>query len=229
MACLLLRAAAPLWADTIYLTPGRPDGIVLLSPPPAAGSAEEAADLASVRAVCFGRTAEEEKRARSDDKLSFDIFAPAIGPVFELGKLPKTQALLERVKKDIGEVIDTAKNHWRRQRPYQMDTHLAIGKPEPSFSYPSGHSTRGTVYALVLAEVFPARQAAIIATGRQIGWDRVVFGKHFPTDIYAGRVLGQAIVHELLTSPAFAHDLAEAKAEGEVAMHPTLKEVKAVK
>lgn len=226
MACLLLRAAAPVLADTIYLTPGHPDGVALLPPPPAAGSTEEVADLASVRSVCLGRSAAEEKRARTDDKLSFDIFAPAIGPVFALGKLPKTQALMERVKKDIGEVIDTAKNHWKRQRPYQMDTHLAVGKPEPSFSYPSGHSTRGTVYALVLAEVFPDRQAAILETGRQIGWDRVVFGKHFPTDVYAGRVLGQAILRELLANPAFAHDLAEAKAEAAAA---AITEVKSVK
>jgi acid phosphatase (class A) len=55
--------------------------------------------------------------------------------------------------------------------------------------------------------------------GRNIGWDRVLIGKHFPTDIYAGRVLGKAIVHELLASPAFQHDLAEAKAEVQAAQH----------
>jgi acid phosphatase (class A) len=66
---------------------------------------------------------------------------------------------------------------------------------------------------MLLAELFPDRKEAILATGRDIGWDRVLLGKHFPTDIYAGRVLGQAIVRELLANPAFQHDLAEAKAE----------------
>jgi acid phosphatase (class A) len=47
----------------------------------------------------------------------------------------------------------------------------------------------------------------------------VLTGKHFLTDIYAGRVLGQAIVRELLASPAFQHDLAEAKAEVQAAQH----------
>jgi hypothetical protein len=36
-----------------------------------------------------------------------------------------------------------------------------------------------------------------------------------PTDIYAGRVPGRAIVRELPASPAFQHDLAEAKAEAQ--------------
>jgi len=65
----------------------------------------------------------------------------------------------------------------------------------------------------VLAEVFPEKKEAILQIGRDIGWDRVLIGKHFLSDIQAGRVLGQAIVRELLASPAFQHDLAEAKAE----------------
>ena len=73
--------------------------------------------------------------------------------------------------------------------------------------------------ALLLAELFPERKEAILAIGRNIGWDRVLIGKHFPTDIYAGRMLGQAIVRELLANPAFQHDLAEAKAEVQAAQH----------
>ena len=53
--------------------------------------------------------------------------------------------------------------------------------------------------------------------GRQIGWDRVLIGKHFPTDVHAGRMLGKAIVRELLASPAFQQDLAAAKAEVQAA------------
>jgi acid phosphatase (class A) len=69
------------------------------------------------------------------------------------------------------------------------------------------------VQALLLTELFPEQSEAILAVGRNMGWDRVLIGKHFPTDVYAGRVLGRAIVRELLASPAFRHDLAEAKAE----------------
>jgi acid phosphatase (class A) len=136
-----------------------------------------------------------------------------VGAAFDLDKLPKTKALLEKVKKDIGTVIDAPKNHFKRLRPYQIDDHLVLGAPEPSFSYPSGHSTRGTVYSLVIAELFPEKNEAILDIGRNIGWDRVLIGKHFPTDVYAGRVLGYAIVRELHSSTLFQHDLEQAMAE----------------
>ena len=217
--CLLLVAGS-LFADGYYLAPGHPDGVALLAPPPAAGSAEEAADLASARAVFKGRTPAEEARAVKDDSLALFLFSPAIGPFFQPGKLPKTEALFKKVKQDIGDAINVPKNHWKRRRPYQMDDSLVLGAPEKSFGYPSGHSARGTVYAMVLAEVFPEQKEAILAVGRDIGWDRVLIGKHFPTDIYAGRVLARAIVRELQASPAFQHDLAEAKAEAQSALQP---------
>ena len=215
--CLLLLVAPALLAASNYLTPGHPDGVVLLAPPPVAGSAEESADLATVRAVVKARTPAEEARAIKDAKLSIFLFEPAIGPFFEPGKLPKTEALFQKVKQDLSEPINTVKDHWKRRRPYEVDEHLSDGSPESDYGYPSAHSTRGTVQALLLAELFPEHKEAILEIGRNLGWDRVLLGKHFPTDIYAGRVLGQALVRELLASPAFQRDLAEAKSEVQAA------------
>jgi acid phosphatase (class A) len=216
---LLLATAAPLFAETPYITTNRLDGVSLLPPPPGRGSVEEAADLATVRSVFNGRTDAEKNRAMKDSGLAFSLFEPAIGVTFDLQKLPKTKSLLEKVKKDIGAVIDAPKNHFKRLRPYQIDEHLVLGQPEPSFGYPSGHSTRGTVYSLVIAELFSEKKDAILGIGRDIGWDRVVIGKHFPTDIYAGRVLGYAIVRELHASTTFQHDLEQAMAEVRDAEH----------
>jgi acid phosphatase (class A) len=136
-----------------------------------------------------------------------------VGPFFQPGKFPKVEALLHKSVEEAALVAKVPKNHWQRQRPCQLDPALNIGAPEKGFSYPSGHSTEGTVYALILAEIFPTKKDAILALGRQIGWDRVIIGKHFPTDIEAGRVLGQAIVRDLHTSAAFGSDLAAAKDE----------------
>jgi acid phosphatase (class A) len=216
---LLFFVALPLLAESYYLTPGHPDGVALLAPPPAAGSAEEAADLATVRAVVKARTPAEEARAIKDAKLAISLFEPAIGPFFKPGKLPKTEALFQKVKKDVAEPINTVKDYWKRRRPYEVDEHLSAGAPENDYGYPSAHSTRGTVQALLLAELFPEHKEAILEIGRNLGWDRVLLGKHFPTDIYAGRVLGQALVRGLLASPAFQRDLAEAKGEVQAAQH----------
>ncbi len=211
--CLVVVVALPLLAESHYLPPGRPDGVSLLAPPPVAGSAEEAADLASARAVFQARTPAERDHAFKNASLSIFLYAPAIGPFFQPGRFPKTEALFQKVKTDISEPLNRTKDHWNRLRPYQLDPQLTLGRPERSSAYPSGHSTRGTVQALLLAELFPAQKEGILAIGRQIGWDRVLIGKHFPTDIHAARVLGQALAREFLASPAFQRDLAEAKAE----------------
>lgn len=208
-----LLLTLPLRAEEKYLAPGQPDGIALLAPPPLPDSAEQAADLASARAVFKARTPAEAERAIQDATLSIFSFAPAIGPIFRAGNLPKTEALFESVKTEIKDAINTPKDHWKRSRPYQLDSSLTFGRPEKSFSYPSGHSTRGTVQALLLAELFPDKRDAILEVGRNIGWDRVLIGKHFPTDVYAGRVLGKAIVRDLMASPVFQKELAAAKAE----------------
>jgi acid phosphatase (class A) len=210
---LFITSAASLLGQGAYITTNRFDSISLLPPPPGRGTAEEIADLASVRAVFNGRTEAEKARATKDSGLAFSLFQSAAGATFDLDKLPKTKALLEKVKKDIGVVIDAPKNHFKRLRPYQIDDHLVLGAPEPSFSYPSGHSTRGTVYSLVIAELFPEKKEAVLDIGRNIGWDRVLIGKHFPTDVYAGRVLGHAIVRELHSSTLYQHDLEQAMAE----------------
>lgn len=212
-AGLLLLLAPQLWAQSAYLSAGSPDGVALLLAPPAVGSAEEAADLQTVRCVFKARTPAEEKRAFKDATLAFSLFGPIIGPEFEPQKLPKTWALLQEVKKEIGATIDTPKDFFKRRRPYVLDPQLSLGQPEPSFSYPSGHSTRGTVYSLLLAEIFPAHRDAILELGRDIGWDRVLIGKHYPSDVLAGRVLGLAIVRELRKNAQFERDLAQAKAE----------------
>src|SRR5580658_7069121 len=71
-----------------YLRRGQPDFVALLPPPPTAGSAEQAADLASTVAVHKACTPEDIAAARSDEGLDISVFAPAIGPFFQPGKLP---------------------------------------------------------------------------------------------------------------------------------------------
>ncbi len=196
-----------------YLATNQVDGIALLPPPPVADSGEQLADLASARLVFNNAGEHERERAEKQATLHIFKFAPAIGDFLQPRKFPKVERLLERSKASVREPLNTAKEYWKRKRPYEADANLKYGKAEASFSYPSGHSTVGTVQALVLAELFPEQRDAILEAGRQIGWDRVVIGKHYPTDIYAGRTLGQAIVRELKVNTEFQRDFAEAKSE----------------
>jgi acid phosphatase (class A) len=210
----MVQPAQPVQSTQLhYLTAKKPDAIALLAPPPLPDSPEQAADMAEVKAVYHAATSNDIAAAYSEKKFDIFNFTPAIGDFFVAGKFPKTEAFFEKVQTDAAAVTDGAKDFYKRPRPYVTDPTLINGKLEKSFSYPSGHSTESMVLALVLAELFPDRRDAIIATARSIGWHRVQTARHYPTDIYAGRVLAQAIVGEMKKNPDFQKDFAEAKAE----------------
>jgi acid phosphatase (class A) len=210
----LAAVVAPLRAgDTHYLPAGEPDAVALLAPPPLPNSPEQEADLAEVRLVSHAASTNDIASALGEKKFTLFNFTPAIGDFLQPGKFPKTEEFFRLVQKDAATVTDSAKEHWKRPRPYSLDPTLAAGKLETSFSYPSGHSTESMVLALVLADLFPGRHDAIIAEARDIGWHRVEIGRHYPTDIYAGRVFAQAIVREMKRNAEFQKDFAAVKAE----------------
>ncbi len=210
----MIAVAAPLRAEQRYYVSDINLAPELLPPPPDRGSPEQATDLAEVIAVSQARTKTETALALSEQHFFIFSFTPAIGAFFQSNNLPWTTAFFRNVERETDRVIDTGKAIWKRPRSFEVDTNLFCGLPEkPLTSHPSGHSTRGTVYALLLAELFPDRRDAILAVGRQIGWHRVLIGMHYPTDIYAGRVLGQAIVRQMKSNRAFRRDFNRAKAE----------------
>lgn len=196
-----------------YLSAGKPDAAVLLAPPPLIDSVEQAADMATVQATYHAVDSNDLAAAYSERKFDVFNFTGAVGSYFTAANLPKTTAFFKKVQEDAEAVTDQGKDHFKRPRPYVTDPSLANGKLEKSFSYPSGHSTESMVLALVLAELVPDQHDAIIAHARTMGWHRVQIARHYPTDIYAGRVLALAITRQLHKSEAFQKDFAAAKAE----------------
>ena len=216
---LALLSIAPAWASPPpkYLPADQPDVLTLLAPPPLASSEEEHADLESSFAVASTATPEQLAHARAEDKLTvFHLTATAV-PWFQPGKFPKTEALFAEVEAESKPVTTRGKKSWQRLRPYHVDParfpHAIEHEKPTDYGYPSGHSTRGTLFALLLAELFPAQREALLAKGREAGWLRVQGGVHYPTDIYAGRVLGQALARAFLAAPDFQADWAAVKAE----------------
>jgi acid phosphatase (class A) len=196
-----------------YLAAGKPDAATLLAPPPLMDSPEQAADMEEVRAVYHAATDADKEAAYSEKKFSVFNFTDAVGPFFVETNLPKTAAFFEKVQLDAETVTDLGKDFFKRPRPFTTDPSLANGKLEKSYSYPSGHSTESMVLALVLADLVPEKHDAIIAHARTIGWHRVQIARHYQSDIYAGRVLAQAIVKQFKKSDSFEKDFEEAQAE----------------
>jgi acid phosphatase (class A) len=196
-----------------YLAPGKPDATELLAPPPLPDSSEQAADMEEVKAVYHAASEADKAAAHSEKKFSVFNFTAAAGAFFQSNNLPKTTAFFEKVQLDAEAVTDAGKDFFKRPRPYTTDPSLANGKLETSYSYPSGHSTETMVLGLVLADLLPDKHNAIIAQARQMGWHRVQIARHYPTDIYAGRVLAQAIVKQFQKNDDYKKDFAEVKAE----------------
>ena len=196
-----------------FLKEGKPSAGELLPPPPLPDSAEQAADMETVRSVYHAAGDADKQAAYDEKKFSVFNFAGAVGAYFVETNLPKTTVFFEKVQLDAETVTDLGKDYFHRPRPFTTDTNLANGKLEKSFSYPSGHSTESMVLALVLADLLPAQHDAILAHARLMGWHRVQIARHYPTDIYAGRVLAQAIVKRFKKSDEFEKEFDGAKAE----------------
>jgi len=210
-------ATGSLQAMGPYLGSDAPDAITLLPPPPPAGSPEDVADREMAFRVYSAHTPEQFALGVAEERLSIYQLTPSVGPWFQAGKFPKTDALFKQVEAELYPIAKRAKQEWKRPRPYVADparfNDVIEHEDKPSPGYPSSHATRGALYSLLLVELFPEQRDAILAKGREAGWLRVQGGVHTPIDTYAGRTLGQAVAHALLRSPAFQHDLAEAKAE----------------
>ena len=196
-----------------YLKENKPNAAELLTPPPLIDSPEQAADMDEVKAVYHAASAADKQAAYDEKKFSVFNFTGAVGAYFVETNLPKTAAFFQKVQLDAETVTDAGKDYFHRPRPFTTDTNLANGKLEKSFSYPSGHSTESMVLALVLADLLPAQHDAILAHARTMGWHRIQIARHYPTDIYAGRVLAQAIVKQLKKSDDYEEAFKEAKKE----------------
>ncbi|HBP04833.1 MAG TPA: phosphatase, partial [Stenotrophomonas sp.] len=80
-------------------------------------------------------------------------------------------------------------------------------------SYPSGHTSIGWAWALILSEIAPDRADAIQARGRNYGESRLVCNVHWQSDILEGRFMGAAAVARLHDNAAFNKDLLAARKE----------------
>ncbi|NII73515.1 acid phosphatase (class A) [Dyella sp. SG562] len=217
---LLLVGAAHADGATRYLDDARLHQLQsVLAPPSVPGSPEDQADRAVTDQAYAHRS--DADNALSHQEESFDVFAFArvLGPGFDAARLPRTAALFAEVQKETGKAVKEAKNHWERERPCPLDS--CRKDPEgdekdlkkKSYGYPSGHSTRATVFAILLAQALPGRADAVAGYARDVGWRRVVRGVHTPQDIYAGRVFGQALAAAFLANPALRRDLDAAAKE----------------
>ena len=185
----------------------------VLAPPPPAGSDDAKADLAVVLWLQRTRSSDDVARATREIVLDLGAFAAAFGPGFDAGAHPRTRELLDLVHARATRPILDAKKRFARPRPYQADARVVPAvEREHTFSYPSSHATRGVLVARVLAELAPARREALLEAGLRAGYDRVVAGVHYPSDVLAGQRFGAVLAESLLASPDVRAELEAVRA-----------------
>ena len=211
-----LASAAPDGGKAPLLSVADIDPVLVLPPPPVAGSVQAKAELAELHAVEAVRTDTEEADARRDgDTKNATIFAGVLGPRFDLAKLPATSALLALVRQSEKATVDRGKDEFKRPRPYAIDTTLKSCKrnDDPLSSYPSGHTSMAFSMGETLARLVPEKAAPILARAARYGQSRIVCGQHFRSDVSAGQMLGLLIAERLMAKPEFQAAFAAARAE----------------
>ena len=209
-----------------------PDSLMLLPAPPAAGSAQAAADLAAYRSSRalrdtprWGLAAQE---ANYKSAAIYETLACALDSPITPAATPHLHMLLRRTLVDAGRATNRAKQGHQRPRPYAAQADASCYPTDDAElrsdgSYPSGHAAFGWAWALVLAELAPERANALLQRGYAIGAGRVVCGMHWPSDVEAGRVVGAAAVARLHADATFRAQAALAKAEIDAARARGLK------
>ncbi|MFO1015868.1 MAG: phosphatase PAP2 family protein [Caulobacteraceae bacterium] len=215
-----VTAAAP--RITGYLTPETaPDAAVILPPAPVEGTERYAQDRAIFRATRILEGTPRWALAINDDTSAvpamYRNFACALGANITPETAPRLTLLLMNVGRDAGLTTINAKRIFQRKRPFLQDAgNICIARTDAlaeNPDYPSGHTTWGWSFGLILSELAPDRSTAIMTRARAFGESRVVCGVHNASAIEGGRSNGAGLVAALHGNPQFRADLEASRAE----------------
>ena len=208
---------------TGYLaTHERPDSLLIVPPPPRAGTAAHKADVEAHRAMRALRDTPRWSLARADANVQFpqaaSTFSCALGVPISKAATPHLYELLQRALIDAGQSTARAKDAYARARPSTVyDEPICVpgdaAALRRSGSYPSGHAAAGWAWALILAELAPERSGPILRRGYEFGLSRAVCGVHWLSDVDAGRTIGAAAVARLHADEEFRAQLELAREE----------------
>lgn len=197
----------------------QPNHIRFLPDPPATDSKAFQNDLYYHE---WGKTQRETPRGQQAalDEVQWlsKAFSESVGFVIGPKECPEIFLLVEGARKDAGAANKQAKNYFRRTRPYVMLNERSLVSEQDSaiassYSYPSGHSARGWVYALTLALVVPDSTEALIRRAQEFALNRVICGRHWKSDTDASLIMATAVMSRLLSNEDFLEQLKKAREE----------------
>jgi acid phosphatase (class A) len=235
-------AAAPATAQTMMTTPPAPlPGYVadkpelallrLLPPPPEPGSSEDRAERYLYRDSRRGIGGAQWQAAIGQLSVTSPSFVKAVscalGAELTPQTTPATYTLLRRAGADLARAVNTAKDYYKRPRPFSTDKGKACdpdaavdGGKALGYAYPSGHSAVGWLWGLLLSDARPSRSAELLKFGKSTGDLRMACRVHWASDVTGGRLLATALYQRIAETPAYKDDLERARRELSLAPVP---------
>ena len=209
-----------------YLERSEIRAIIKKLKPPANSSKQTRGELDFLLDVQKNRTEEEVSEAlrmhdivyfpmpsmKKDKDLFFEIFE-IYGSEFNPDQYPKTRTLLAKMMKDMRITEFTAKNHFLRARPRQLESKLKPLKKMSSSSFASGHTLWAYMQAYILAELIPTKREEFLQLAFEIGYTREILGVHYPSDEEASRKLAHWLLKEMWNKESFIRDFHAAQLE----------------
>lgn len=131
---------------------------------------------------------------------------------------PEIILLCERAVTDAHKANTTVKNKYQRLRPFFTFKEESL-KPwtdeeeAKTLSYPSGHSSRGYMFALALCTVVPKYTSQIMNRAQEYALNRVICGHHWKSDTDASLVLAAAMFANVVCTDEYQAQLKKARAE----------------
>ncbi len=208
---------APFYFDPAVMDPG-----LVIGPPPVAGSAAQAADLAEVHRLHDHASPELMKFAQEDaSRQNIFLYSTIFGPGFTAQNLPLTAAFERKLRGDSSYENNILKARYKRPRPFNSGDKTLKSEcgTATEFSYPSGHSMTAYITGYALAEMVPEKAQEIMARANEFAEHRVVCAVHFPTDIRAGKLVSLEMYGYMLSSPDYQKDMAAAREEVRKYLH----------
>ena len=172
------------------------------------------------------------KKMRQDSARAAQAVAQAVESIEEMAKMfsepfgmeispqktPAIMNLLERGVQTLRKTGSKTKRHYNRRRPYDRFNEPTLipadeERLKTNGSFPSGHTLRAWSMALLLIEVNPAAQDALLKYAYEWGQSRVIAGYHWQSDVDASKVIASSAYPSLHTNEAFMADMRKAQAE----------------
>lgn len=203
-----------------YLADGAFDVMAVLPPAPSAGDPRFNADrlifLETRKLIGTPRYALATSDVQGGAANLMKDFSCAVGVSLTPQNAPRTAALIQRASRDTAAQTNRAKEIFKRVRPFLIDPgevcedKVSLAR---SYDYPSGHTTAGWTWALILSELAPAHSTEILARGRAYGESRFICGAHNESAVEGGRLSATATMTAVRSTAAYQADAAAAKAE----------------